>query len=49
MDVVELLIVKYGGDPNAKTMSDESLLHYACQWAISVNKDTPVWRKLIKY
>ena len=31
LDIVEMLIEKYGCDPNMTTKSDESLLHYACQ------------------
>ena len=32
LDVVELLIEKYCGDPNVKTKTNESLLHYACRY-----------------
>ena len=32
LDVVKLFIEKYGCDPNVKTKSNESLLHYACQY-----------------
>ena len=32
LDVVKLFIEKYGGDPNVKTKSNQSLLHYACQY-----------------
>ena len=31
LDIVEVLIEKYGCDPNVMTKNDESLLHYACQ------------------
>jgi ankyrin repeat protein len=32
IDIVKLLIEKYGCDPNVVTKSNESLLHYACQY-----------------
>jgi ankyrin repeat protein len=31
LDIVEMLIEKYGCDPNKVTKSGESVLHYACQ------------------
>ena len=39
LDIVEMLIEKYGCDPNMTTKSDESLLHYACQCDICDNID----------
>ena len=32
LDIVEIFIEKYGGDPNIVTKSGESLLHYACRY-----------------
>ncbi|MCG8625007.1 MAG: ankyrin repeat domain-containing protein, partial [Proteobacteria bacterium] len=32
LDIVEMLIEKYGCDPNMVTESGESLLHYACRY-----------------
>ena len=39
LDIVEMLIEKYGCDPNMTTKRDESLLHYACQCDICDNID----------
>ena len=32
LDIVKLFIEKYGCDPSVKTKSNQSLLHYACQY-----------------
>jgi ankyrin repeat protein len=32
LEIVEMLIEKYGCDPNVVTKSDEGLLHYACRY-----------------